>query len=142
MEGQAQGGKMPGGGGGAAPRAGGPRMKWATYALRKIILPSMSWHMRYWKKKMDFDRWLEQFGLVTQLGFAVSLGLTCSFVFFPLLPHNNDKWLLTMLREQSAEAEARGLSSRSALSHELAPERDVLVRKLELLGGMTPASGS
>eukprot|EP01060_Flectonema_neradi_P004955 TRINITY_DN1327_c0_g1_i1.p1 TRINITY_DN1327_c0_g1~~TRINITY_DN1327_c0_g1_i1.p1 ORF type:complete len:120 (+),score=9.53 TRINITY_DN1327_c0_g1_i1:91-450(+) len=87
-------------------------MKWATFIFKKIIMPSMDYHVMYWEKKIALDRFLEKYTMTQQVGMGVLVGCTAFLFALPFCASESDRWLLSMATRSRVEASNRELSHR------------------------------
>ena len=85
-------------------------MKWATFTFQKIIMPSMDLHVKYWERKLIFDRFLEKYTYAQNFGMGILLGCTTFLFALPFCASESDRWLLEMLSRTREEAKKNNIS--------------------------------
>eukprot|EP01061_Rhynchopus_euleeides_P016506 TRINITY_DN27823_c0_g1_i1.p3 TRINITY_DN27823_c0_g1~~TRINITY_DN27823_c0_g1_i1.p3 ORF type:complete len:121 (+),score=26.25 TRINITY_DN27823_c0_g1_i1:182-544(+) len=86
------------------------RVNWATFLLRRVVLPSMDVHMKYFRKKIAFDMWLENFSAPMQALMAVTAGSAAFLLCLPFVSTESDRWLVQMITETRRTASDKGMS--------------------------------
>jgi hypothetical protein len=68
-------------------------MKWATTLYKNLLLPSFHVHFRYFQRKAQLDRILEQLHPMANIGLGILFGTVAYLIITPLRPNGVDKSL-------------------------------------------------